>query len=149
MMDSSVNVQEALSESLTQVLEEAAFMFGEAAEEPPPFEAAPMTSTMSFTGEATGKLYLSTDVDTCLALACDLMGAEEGSLSKSDGEATLGELLNIVAGLLVQSVFGEAALIQLHPPVVEEGGVPDEGDAPSTVSIVTDMGQRFDFALEI
>ena len=140
---------QALTDSLSQVLEEAAFMFLEPVEEgdePPPFEEEPLTSAMGFSGSAQGRIYLSTDRGTCMGLASELMGVDEDELSPTDGEASLGELLNIVAGVLMEALYGAEALISLQPPETATG---QGKQGQVKISMLTDMGQRFDLSLEV
>ena len=141
--------EDALAESLGTVLEEAAFMFGEPCGEPPAFEGEAMTSILSFSGERDGKLYLAASTDTCRSLAVDLMGVEEDEVSDTEVGETLGEILNIVAGVLMQSIFGLETLIQLHPPEVVSGEADAYGSDIGKISMMTDAGERFDFILEM
>lgn len=143
------NCEAALVSSLSLVLDEATFVFGEPSPEPPEFDGPILESSLSFSGDASGRLVLRATETTAMELASALLGVDPGEANVDSATAAMGELLNMAAGVFMTELFGADVLVQLAPPTVlpsAEGG--EDGDV-TLVSFVTDDDQRLDFAVKL
>ncbi|HEY7726017.1 MAG TPA: chemotaxis protein CheX, partial [Anaeromyxobacteraceae bacterium] len=90
-----------LAETLGATLEEAAFVFTQPEESPPPFAARVLEARIGFSGPSAGELRLVADPSLARTLAANLLGEEEGAGLEARAPDALGELLNMVIGALV------------------------------------------------
>jgi len=105
---------------LGRTLDEAAFVFTEAAESPPPFTGSILEARIRYDGPASGELCLATGPELAATLAANLLGAEESEVTPALRRDAVGELLNMVVGVFVAEVFGEASRWRLGVPRVRE-----------------------------
>ena len=107
-----------LGDVLGRVLEEAAFVFVEPAEEAPP-EGPLLRAQLRYVGRHAGELSLVMSERFAATVAASILGEEEGGeeLTGDDRDA-LGEVLNMVAGVLAVELFGEDSRCALGLPVV-------------------------------
>lgn len=143
---------ELLSRVTRQVLEEAAFVFLEPADSPPPFKEGEIVSgRIALHGPAgDGELLVATSGEVSQTLAANLLGLDPGEDGAAhQAEDALGEIVNIIAGALLEQLYGDAPYSLGLPAVVR---VPARTHAEAlagagcAVCFVTDEGGRLDAA---
>lgn len=109
-----------LADVFSQILEQTAFMFAEAAEKGTlPKAGGPChEAMMSFYGAMEGDLIVAATQATGKAVAANSMGMEIEGISDQAGEDALKELLNVTCGNLLTALAGEEPVFDLLPPVV-------------------------------
>jgi hypothetical protein len=138
--------QQLLESVLGRTLEEAAFVFAEATTVPPPHEATLVEARLGYAGPQGGELTL------VATLAANLLGEDEGGAATTgDDEDAIGELLNMIAGVVVVELFGEDAACQLGLPRVRrirpDAHVRTLATATAAATMVEEEGRRIDLAL--
>ena len=116
---------ETLSDVLCDVLINYAFMFGDVC----PKDELPLNGnsyvhvTVSFNGDRSGILGMSASSDFCTQLAINVLGVEvEDEDFTVEPIDALAELLNIVCGQFLTTVYGDAPVFDLSPPSILEIG---------------------------
>lgn len=147
-------VAEVLARTLSQVLEEAAFLFAEPSEDPPPLAGAVLQARLSFMGDHEGELVLAAGPELCATLAANLLGEDEGGAATTgDDEDAVGELLNMVAGALLVELYGPDAQCLLGLPRVEHvAPAQHEGElsrADAVATMVEEEGRRIDLSARL
>jgi len=143
--------QELLSQVTSQVLEEAAFIFLEPAELPPPFAGELLEGRIQLRGPTgEGELVLATSREVSQALAAHLLGLEPGEeTTAAQAPDALGEIVTIIAGALIEQLFGSTPG-SLGLPEVATVDPADHDRALAgfscAVSFLTDEGSRIDAA---
>jgi len=135
-----------------RALEDAAFVFTEAAGDAGPFQGPVVEARMRFCGpdgSAPGEMRLAANPEVAAMLAANLLGEEPGSAEAGGrGPDAISELLNICCGVLARDLFGPEAVCSLGVPQVSQR--PAEEYAPEfesvgcRVSLVTEEGGRLD-----
>ncbi len=147
----SAELGRALGETLARTLEEAAFVFAEPAEDPPPFRGEVLEARIGFRGPEEGELRLVADAGLAASLAANLLGLDEeqGSEARARSADALGEILNMVVGAWVVRRFGESTTCRLGVPRVSRRAAGDaEGAAPGArARLVEESGRRIDLSL--
>lgn len=143
-----------LARNLGQTLEEAAFVFAEAVDDPPPFDDDVITARLSYSGAHAGELLLASPHGLAATLAANLLGEEEGGASVTgDDVDAVGELLNMIAGSLVLDLFGPEAGCKLGLPRVERVSADDYGrelgKAHAVATLVEEEGRRIDLSVRM
>ena len=114
-----------LSEVFCDILMNYAFMFGDECpkEEFPVDGDSHVHVTVSFSGDRSGLLGISTSPDLCVQLAANVLGLDpDDADSIDDASDALEELLNIVCGHFLTATFGDVPVFELSPPSVSEIG---------------------------
>ena len=110
----SDDLTEILARTLGQVLEEAAFVFGEATDDPPPLCGPVLQARLAYDGDHQGELVLAAPHELAATLAANLLGEEEGGAAMTGDDAdAVGELLNMIAGSLLVELHGPEARCSL------------------------------------
>ena len=115
--------KELLVRVLEVVLEQLAFMFGEAAtkEEMITEGEKYLHATMSYKGSQTGSLGVAIPAEMSVVLAANILGIDEGEEVASEKSIdALKELLNIFCGQMLTTVYGEEPVFDLSVPEVKE-----------------------------
>jgi len=140
-----------LAEVLGRTLDEAAFVFTDPQEAPPPFTGSLIEARIRYDGPATGVLCLATGPEMAATLAANLLGAEESDVTPALRRDAVGELLNMVVGALVAQVYGEESRCRLGVPQVRElaaaayaGG---QAQRACATHLVEEHGRRIDLSL--
>jgi CheY-specific phosphatase CheX len=144
-------VTEALARALGQVLEEAAFVFAEATDDPPPLTGAVLQAKLSYHGDHAGELTLAAPGELASTLAANLLGEDEGGAETTgDDEDAVGELLNMVAGVLLSELHGPEARCVLGLPRVRRVAAAEHdaavAQADAVASLVEEGGRRIDLS---
>ena len=144
--------RERLGALVIELLESAAFVFAQTAEEKP--SAASDILCARIVLEYREQVELSLCVPSQLApeLAANLLALEPDSdEAKSGAGDAVGELSNMLAGSLAVEIFGRDVVCRLGMPrVASETGVDHDrhfGRAPCRVSLQTEDGHRVDVTL--
>jgi hypothetical protein len=143
---------ELLSRVTRQVLEEAAFVFLEPADSPPPFKDGEIVSgRIALHGPAgDGELLLATSAEVSQMLAANLLGLDPGEAGAEHQAAdALGEIVNIIAGALLEQLYGAAPCALGLPAVARIASRAHEetlSGASCAVCFITDEGGRLDAA---
>ena len=143
-----------LAQSLARTLEEAAFVFAESTDDPPPFEGDVIEARLAYSGGHTGELVLASPRDLAATLAANLLGEDEGGASVTgDDLDALGELLNMLAGALVAELFGPEAGCKLGLPHVRSVSAEEHARelaaARAVATLVEEEGRRIDLSATV
>jgi CheY-specific phosphatase CheX len=141
---------EALSRAAITVLEETAFAMPMVAPARP-WRGEVVQAELIFKGPLNGKLILATAAPTAGRLAANILGVEK--VERDQITDAVGELLNILAGCVMESWFGVAQKVSL--------GIPSTRTLPATehdsfvaraslsLSLLTEEDERIDVAAVI
>ncbi len=147
----AVDVSKILTRVAAGVLEEAAFIFTEPADEFPEWDAPVCRTEIEFSGPRAGRLVLSATRAFCGELAANLLGLEPGDPDAERlGESALGEILNIITGSLTAELFGTQALCHLGLPafsIADSVTAADCGKTGAHVALLDETGRRIDLLL--
>jgi hypothetical protein len=109
-----------LSEVLGQVLEDAAFVFVEPADEPEAWGPPVLAASLAFESVQGGTLRITAAPAAGVELAANMLGVDPADPEAAEhGLAALAEILNVVGGAFVTRYFGTAVPSQLGLPVPE------------------------------
>jgi len=141
--------RELLAEALSRTLEEAAFVFAEDVSAEHDLEGTVIEARLTFSGPKEGELLLSCSDDLAATLAANLLGEDEGGASVvGDDEDALGEMLNMIAGSLVVSLFGEDTTCRLGLPRVKTVSAAEHEEdvarADAAARLLEEEGRRID-----
>ncbi len=117
--------REVFTRVLEEVLEQLAFMFGEAVEKDEMIVDGEkyLHVTMGFKGNKTGDVGIAIPSEMSVSLASNILGIDEGEeIALEKSVDALKELLNIVCGQLLTSAYGDEPVFDLTVPEVEEVG---------------------------
>ncbi len=140
---------ELLAGVVTRTLEEAAFVFAERADAAAPFGGDVIEARLSYAGPRAGEIRIAATPAFASMLAANLLGTEpDDPGAAARGMDAVGELLNMVCGVLVSELFGPEATCRLGVPAVGRL-VPESYEAgiaasPCRVTLVEEGGQRID-----
>ena len=106
-----------LYETLSEVLEDAAFVFTESADETLGWNNSILKSSIPYEGEEKGTLSLAVGNEMARIFAANLLGIEpdDDDAEKKSGEA-VSEILNIVCGVLLERWLGSRNHCRLGIP---------------------------------
>ncbi len=146
------DLTEILARTLGQVLEEAAFVFAEATDDPPPLSGPVLQARLSYDGDHRGELVLAAPSDLAATLAANLLGEDEGGAAMTGDDAdALGEILNMIAGSLLVELHGPEARCSLGlPRVAIVPAVQHDRDlarADVKASLLEEEGRRIDLSV--
>ncbi len=143
--------QDVLRRTVMDTLEDAAFIFTEPADDAPPewTEDTILRAELPFSGEAAGSLIIGSSSEPTVELAANLLGIEPDDEDAQAMRAdALGEILNIIGGIIIEAWFGTEADVQLGVPDVQTVNVAEyESKMTSTdcsFSLITEEGLRID-----
>ncbi len=145
---------ELLARSVGRTLEEAAFVFADAADVAPlPFSGTVVEARLPFWGQETGELRIATDEQLAAELAANLLGEDvEDPAIATRGREALAELANMIVGALVIDLFGDGVPCRLGVPAIRILAAAQYGrevpTAPCSVTLITEEGRRLDAALQ-
>jgi hypothetical protein len=144
--------RERLGSLLVELLESAAFIFAEPAEEKPWAEADLVGARLVLEHGERVELALCVPAELAHTLAANLLALEPDSeeARTSAGDA-VGELANMIAGTLAVEMFGVDVVCKIGVPrVAPETGLEHDGHfarAGCRVSLRTEDGYRVDASL--
>ena len=145
------DLTEILARTLGQVLEEAAFVFAEATDDPPPLAGPVLQARLAYGGEHRGELVLAAPHELAATLAANLLGEDEGGAAMTgDDEDAVGELLNMIAGTLLVELHGPEARCSLGLPrvalVPADQHERELAQADVVASVLEEEGRRIDLS---
>lgn len=112
--------RELLEGVLGDVLQDAAFVFGEPAEEPAGWERPVLVASIAFESTQGGALRLAVGPQLASEIAANMLGLEPGDPeAEAQGRAAVGEVLNVIGGAFLTRYFGTQVPSQLGLPVVD------------------------------
>lgn len=144
--------REGLAAVLARTLEEAAFVFTEEAEAPPPaLGERAIAARITFAGPGEGELTLTTSAALAATLAANLLGEDEGGAEVvGDDEDAVGEVLNMIAGAWAVEAFGDEVPCRLGLPrvawVTKEEHAAALAAADATATLLDEEGRRIDLS---
>lgn len=106
-MVSNVELKLLLQDVVTRTIEDAAFMFAMPRYSEVPGGGEMVMAGLDVSGSLEGRLSMAMDPDEVQRLAANMMGLEpDDPVLDTGADGALGELLNIVAGILVPEACG-------------------------------------------
>lgn len=148
----NLEVSKAVYEVSSRVFEDMAFVFTELDEKPAPWEEDLVAAELTFTGEHKGKLMLITYSELCLELAANLLGIELDDPEADEKSLdALGELLNVIGGILMEKIFGKNQNHQLGVPSMKkitQKELLEQGDNCTCVSLLDEEDRRIDVVFQ-
>lgn len=129
----------------SEVLANAAFLFAEEGEAGLIPDDPWLETRIGYRGPFRGELKLLCPRAFATLLAANLLGIEaEDDDAKSKAEDAVGELLNIICGQFITTVYGSSAIFDLSIPITcKLDETPDlSGDDDSGTSTLTVQGHR-------
>jgi hypothetical protein len=131
-----------LEEVLGQVLQDAAFVFAEPAEEPEAWGSPLYAVKLAFESVRGGELRLTAGRGAAVEIAANMLGLDASDPEAAEqGRAALGELLNVIGGAFVTRFFGTKVPSQLGLPIVDEVGAPVAGPRTCAAAVRTETGE--------
>jgi CheY-specific phosphatase CheX len=136
--------RDKLAEVMVEVLETQAFLFADRCgpRELITEEEEFLQATIAFDGETRGRMGVAAPRTLCVTLAANMLGVEndDGSALENAPDA-MKELVNVICGRLLTSLYGSQPVFRLSVPTVEPMGAKGwkaliEGD--SVVGLVVD-----------
>ncbi len=140
------NHREMLTEVFCEVIENLAFMFGEAAEEGELEDSAGgyVLAAMSFSGPMSGRIELAVPREMRAEIAANVLGIDlDDELATSSADDALKELLNVTCGQVLTHLAGEEPVFDLGVPEVSdlaEDGWKAMSKAPGAAAVQLDEG---------
>jgi hypothetical protein len=136
-------LRQKLEAAMTEVLEKFAFLFADAdaedASRVPPSKCC--LAEMTFIGPQHGTVELAAPCPLCFAVAGNVLGTEAEAVTPDIADDAIKELLNVTCGRLVESMFGDEAVVDLTAPRLRPL-TPDEWSAlhahPDTVRFIVE-----------
>ena len=113
----------AVIQVAAEVLEQQAFMFAEEAsmEDLETVEEAVFRTSIAFTGPPSGGLCVTLPGDLSAELAVNILGVDaEDELEDGDAADAVKELVNVICGQLLTTMYGTEPVFQLTIPTVED-----------------------------
>ncbi|MCP4679418.1 MAG: chemotaxis protein CheX [Deltaproteobacteria bacterium] len=140
-------------QTIIETLEEAAFIFATPAKEVLSWSKDKvLEARLSYTGEATGTLMMAATTDSIAEIAANMLGLEpdEPDVEMKQADA-LGEMLNIIGGVVVEAWFGSESEVQLDVPRLRTLAVDEyerQLEQPKvSLTFETEEGERIDAAV--
>ena len=145
---------QAIKNTVCQVLEEMAFVFVEPIDDDKNrWSNKAVRSHLSFSGPCKGYINFITEPEFCFNLAANLLGVEpDDEEVGSKSFDALGELTNVFGGVLMEKLFGNDKVCNLGIPVVENLNSMGQLDQESHVwkiSFIDDEENRIDTILTL
>lgn len=142
---------EDLGEILSHALEEGAFIFLEVTDSLPEEQGEVVQAHLSLNGAISCELTLCASVEFAEVIAANLLGVEPGdeeALGK--GSDAIGEILNIVAGIVMDRYGGGELRLTIGTPIVTVTTMDEHlsfvGNHLSRCLLVSDDGFWIDMA---
>jgi hypothetical protein len=137
------NAKESLLQVVQHTLEEAAFVFTEPQETKVNMPGRCVQASLGFSGLAEGKLVIRAPRSFANLLAANLLGADpEDEATGQMSLAAMGELLNMIGGILIEVWFNALSGYHLGIPEIREipdGNLPySDGPAPCSVALTSE-----------
>ena len=117
-----IDTQDTFQGVVTDILERYAFMFAESEAEEDNADPAGdyLYVTISFKGLGNGSVSLAAPEMLCRELAANLLGVDVDDAGEEAAQDALKELLNVVCGQLVETLFGNKGIVDLTVPALEK-----------------------------
>jgi hypothetical protein len=144
--------RERLGSLVAELLVSAAFVFAEIAEEKPWAAGGLLNARLTLTHGAEFELALCVPGGLAPELAANLLALEPDSAeAKANASDAVGELANMLAGILAVEIFGRDVVCKIGVPRVACETAADHdshfGRVSCRVSLQTEEGYRVDAAL--
>lgn len=137
-----------LEEVLGQVLQEAAFVFAEPADEPDGWPPPVLTAEIAFESVRGGILRLTVPPRGAVELAANMLGLEASDPeAEENGRAAVAEILNVIGGAFVTRYFGTKVPTQLGLPTTAVVDAPSR--APRTCAATLQLESGDPVVLEL
>ncbi len=137
-------MQTVVNDTLCEVLENFAFMFGEGCSKKKLPEGASqyLRAEIGFKGEVCGKIAMGVSANMCPELAANILGldADDDLAAERAGDA-LKEVLNIICGQVLTTVAGDEPIFDLTVPEIQSldaAGWQEFMDCPDTYAFRVD-----------
>jgi CheY-specific phosphatase CheX len=137
-----VQIKEALSRVIADVLERFAFSFAEEEDGVVEEDGECLCADLAFRGPVRGTVSLSLPRALAVALGANILGADPGDVGPEVGEDAVKELCNIICGELLPLLFGLKAVFDLSVPALRMQAGAAKMPPGSTVVRVCAEGYR-------
>ncbi len=139
---------------ISQMLEEAAFVFIEPIPTAPLETAEIVFAKLTFAGPESGFITMGVSEEFATTLAASLLGVDPDDPDVSEKQkGAVGEILNIIVGALMETMFGDKAVINLGIPevaIVDTQTLRQITEqAQHRATFLTDDDYRLDFSVHL
>ncbi len=130
-----------LTEVLGEVLQDAAYVFAEPADEPAAWSAPVVSAEIAFESLKGGTLRLTTGPGIAAEIAANMLGLDPSDAAAVEsGSAALAEVLNVIGGAFVTRYFGTSVPSQLGLPKAQVLPQPPGGKRTAAAAVVAENG---------
>jgi hypothetical protein len=141
---------ELLVDILGQVLQDAAFMFVEPAQEPVGWDARVYAATIAFESVRGGLLRLTAALPAGVELAANMLGTDATDPeAEENGRAAVSEILNVIGGAFLTRYFGTKVPSQLGLPQAALASEPATGPRTCAAVVRSEEGHPVMLELEL
>ncbi len=144
--------RQTMLETFFEVIEQMAFMFGEAAEisDLPGNIENGVRASMSFKGPFSGDIKLAVPAGICPVIAENMLGVEPGDERVMDkARDALKEVLNVTCGGLLTRIAGETPVFDLTVPEIADIGREQWFEMAQSYTVVAGIVEDFPVLLEL
>jgi hypothetical protein len=139
-----------LEEVLGQVLQEAAFVFAEPADEPEGWAPPVLTAQIAFECVRGGVLRLALPPRGAVEIAANMLGVDPGDPEAEEhGRAAVAEILNVIGGAFVTRFFGSKVPSQLGLPTTALVESPAGGARTCAATLQLESGEPVVLELDL
>lgn len=132
-----------LLETASSTFEDLGFLFAESVLETEQAEATlDVVGSVAFTGPQTGSVLVQMSRSSADAITANMLG-QDTAPAEADMLDGLGEVVNVICGNILPSVFGAEAVFDLHAPSVtlSSAQAPPRRDPTAEVVLGLDDGR--------
>jgi hypothetical protein len=134
-------VPELLVDVLGSVLQDAAYVFAEPAEEPAAWSAPVVAAEIAFASLKGGTLRLTVAPAVASEIAANMLGLDASDAAACEhGRLAVAEVLNVIGGAFVTRYFGTAVPSQLGLPRAEVRDGPAGGRRTAVAAVLAECG---------
>jgi hypothetical protein len=130
-----------LTEVLGEILQDAAYVFAEPAQEPAAWGVPVVSAEIAFESLKGGKLRLTAAPGVAAEMAANMLGVDATDAAAAEnGRAAVAEVLNVIGGAFVTRYFGTGVPSQLGLPTAELLAAPPRGPRTAAALVVAESG---------
>lgn len=140
-----------LAEAGASCLEECVFVLARPAEGPLAWPAVVSRASINLEGTVAGRLTVAVGAELGLEIAAGMLGIDPADPEAHRSvDAALGELVNILAGVVAERLYGQESTYRIGLPELSRGPAEEPGPpGGAAASLVDDEGRGFRLSLSM